>query len=70
MKIKILDIDAFIKRHDCKEIDNAIMFNFGSQPTETGLFSYEIFGQIGSDKRRDTFAYIDLHNKFLHPIII
>ena len=68
MQIKLLDENEFIKKHDCKEIDNAIMFNFGSQPTETGLFSYEIFGITGSDARKETFAYIDLHGKFLHPI--
>lgn len=69
MRINILDFDDFIKRHDCKEITNSIFFNFGNVPTEDGLFSYDIFGSMGSDKRKETFAYIDLKKKYLHPIV-
>lgn len=68
MKINFLDVDSFIKRNKCVEITNSIFFNFGNIPTEDGLFSYEIFGQMGSDKRKETFAYIDLKKKFLHPV--
>ena len=34
-----------------------------------GLFSTEIFGQVGSNERMVTFGYIDLHVKVLHPLI-
>jgi len=68
MKINFLDYDNFIKRNNCPEIKNAIFFNFGNVPTEDGLFSYELFGPMGSDKRKEQFGYIDLKKKFLHPI--
>jgi len=34
-----------------------------------GLFSTEIFGQIGSTSRNETFAYIDLQVKVFHPLL-
>lgn len=34
-----------------------------------GLFSTEIFGRIGEDRRDDTFSYIDLKTRIFHPII-
>ena len=68
MKINLLNIDEFIKSKQCKEIKNAIYFNFGNIPTDDGLFSYEIFGPLGSDSRKTTWAYIDLRRKFIHPI--
>lgn len=36
---------------------------------EGGLFSTEIFGRVGDDKRDETFAYIPLKTRVLHPII-
>lgn len=68
MKIDLLDIDAFVKGNRLSEIKTAQFFQNGSTPTSDGLFSTEIFGPIGSDKRGKTFAYIDLHGNFLHPV--
>jgi hypothetical protein len=34
-----------------------------------GLFSTEIFGRVGEEKRNRTFAYIDLRIPVFHPII-
>ena len=34
-----------------------------------GLFSQEIFGAIGTAKRRETFSYIDLKCDIIHPLI-
>jgi len=34
-----------------------------------GLFSTEIFGRIGDDRRNYTFGYIDLNTEILHPLI-
>lgn len=69
MRIDLLNPNKFIKDNDCKEITNAIYFSFGNIPTSDGLFSTEIFGAVGSDKRKETFAYIDLGRRFLHPVI-
>lgn len=68
MKIDMLDVDAFIKRNKCPEITNSVLFNFGNKPTENGLLSIELFGQMGSESRKTQFAYIDLHKKYLHPL--
>lgn len=35
-----------------------------------GLYSTEIFGQVGSKERGTTFSYIDLKNEILHPLIV
>lgn len=69
MKINLLNMDKFIKDNDLKEITNPIFFNIGNIPTEDGLFSLEIFGDLGSEERKKTFAYIKLNSKFLHPVI-
>lgn len=34
-----------------------------------GLFSVEIFGKVGDEKRNETFGYIDLGIDILHPLI-
>ncbi len=34
-----------------------------------GLFSTEIFGKIGDDRRNQTYSYIDLKVEILHPLI-
>ena len=69
MKINLINIEEFIKRNNCPEITNSILFNFGNVPTEDGLLSYELFGSMGSDNRRNTFGYINLNGKFLHPVV-
>ena len=68
MKINLLNVDSFIQRHKCQEIKNSVLFNFGNKPTEDGLLSIEIFGQMGSEDRKTTFGYINLNKKFLHPV--
>ena len=69
MKIKLLDIDAFIKDNNLSPVTNPVFFQTGSIPTEDGLFSKSIFGEVGSVERKKRFAYIDLNSKFLHPVI-
>ena len=34
-----------------------------------GLFSTEIFGKVGEERRNRTFAYIDLRVEVLHPVL-
>jgi DNA-directed RNA polymerase beta' subunit len=69
MKLNLLDIDKFIKEKRLKEVSNPIYFNLRNTPTEDGLFSYDIFGAIGSDERKMNYAYINLNGKFIHPMV-
>lgn len=68
MKVNIVDINRVIQINDLQEVTNPVFFNTGNIPTSDGLFSYEIFGRMGSDDRKNIFAYIDLKKKFLHPL--
>lgn len=67
LKVELLDIDAFVKDNNLKEITNPIFFNQNNTPTPDGLLSNEIFG-ITKDSRATTFAYINLHGYFLTPL--
>lgn len=69
MKIKLLDINKFIEENNCLLVDNPVMFESGNIPTNNGLFSYEIFGNIGSQERNNNYGYINLNDKFLNPVI-
>lgn len=64
----ILDVDSFIKVNNCKEITDPIFFVRDNIPNPNGLLSNEIFG-ITRDDRANTYAYIDLHEWFLHPLV-
>lgn len=68
MKIEIPDMNQLIKDHNLKEVTSPIYFIGGTIPDENGLFSIEIFGRPGSQERKQTFAYVDLHAKFVHPV--
>jgi len=69
MKIDVLKMENFIKENKCQEVTNPVYFNLGNIPTEDGLFSYKIFGQMGSKERNKTFAYLNLKKRFIHPVI-
>ena len=58
--------DQVIERNHLKNVTNTVMFEKGNVPTETGLFSYSIFGDTPR-LRRTQCAYIDLKRKFFHP---
>lgn len=66
----IIDLitDICIMDNELKPVTNPIYFNRGFEPTEDGLFSYEIFGQTAKE-RMYRHAYIDLKRPFLHPYI-
>ena len=34
-----------------------------------GLFSIDIFGKVGEEKRNRSYAYIDLHVPIIHPVV-
>ena len=66
MNVWFLDFEKFIKVNRLQEVTNPIMLESGNIPTLDGLFSTEIFG-ISTSDRKENFAYIDLHLKFLNP---
>jgi len=69
MKIDIMNINRFIEVNKLEEVTNPILLERGNYPTEDGLLSYKIFGRPGSYDRKTIFAYIDLKEKFIHPLI-
>lgn len=66
--MELVDTSKLIKVNNLKEISNPITFVRRGVPSPDGLLSNEIFG-ITKDERANTFAYIDLHEEFLHPFI-
>jgi hypothetical protein len=68
--VKLLKLDAGQLRllkpiTTLDRFDGASTGNFHDK----GLFSTEIFGRVGEDARDETFAYIPLKTKILHPVI-
>lgn len=68
LRVNLIDPDKLVKVNDLKEVTNPISFVRNSVPTSDGLLSNEIFG-ISKYDRANTFAYIDLHEKFINPLI-
>jgi hypothetical protein len=68
MKLDLFDIDKFVAQNDCPQVRNPVFFNYDKTPTETGLFSYELFG-VTDRERRSIFGYIDLNGNYIHPLI-
>ena len=62
--------DEFIQRNGLKEVTSQLNY----EPSSTnfhpeGLFSEEIFGQLGSSSRIATLGYINLHTPILTPVV-
>lgn len=68
LKVELIDPDKLVKVNDLKEVTNPVFFVRNSVPTPDGLLSNEIFGITKYD-RANTFAYIDLHETFINPLI-
>jgi len=70
MKIDLMDVERLIRINglEGKEVTNPILFEAGNVPTPDGLLSLEIFGMT-SKERRENYAYISLHDYFLHPYV-
>lgn len=68
LKVDLIDPDRLVKVNDLKEVTNPVFFVRNSVPTPDGLFSNEIFGITKYD-RANTFAYIDLYERFIDPLI-
>lgn len=67
-KVSLLDVEKFCSVNELKEVTNPIYFKRDNIPTEDGLLSNEIFGITKYD-RANVFAYIDLAEDFLHPLM-
>lgn len=63
-----LDVEKFVKANNIKEVSDPIFFIRDNVPSPDGLLSYEIFG-TSKEERANTFAYIDLHGWFMHPLV-
>ena len=68
LKVKLTDVEDFIKKNDVKEIKNPVFFIRNGVPTPDGLLSNEIFG-ITKEERANIWGYIDLLGYYLHPFI-
>lgn len=68
LKVKLQDVEDFVKKNNVKEITNPVFFLRDGIPTPDGLLSNEIFG-ISKDERANIWGYIDLHGTYLHPFI-
>ena len=68
LNIDILDPNRFISSNGLPEITNPIFFVRDGVPTADGLLSNEIFGIAKSD-RSNRYAYVDLHEWFIHPYL-
>lgn len=70
INISIMDVDKFIQEHRCKEVTTSfIRENSSNEFHHEGLFSEQIFGQVGTPDRIINFGYISLNTTILHPII-
>ena len=68
LRVSLIDPDKLVEVNELKEVSNPISFIRNAIPTPDGLFSNEIFG-ISKYDRANTFAYIDLHDTFINPLI-
>ena len=68
LKVRLLNVDDFIKKNNVKEITNPIFFVRDGIPTSDGLLSNEIFG-ITKEERSNIWGYIDLQGTYLHPLV-
>ena len=68
LRVSLIDPDKLVSVNELKEVSNPVSFIRNAIPTPDGLFSNEIFG-ISKYDRANTFAYIDLHDTFINPLI-
>jgi len=67
MLLQLLNIERFITENKLMEVKSfRIPFK---KYDDDGLWSEVIFGPIGSKSRSEKFAYIDLKQTFIHPIV-
>jgi DNA-directed RNA polymerase beta' subunit len=69
MQIKLLDIESLIRKEGLLQVSDPIYFTKQGLPTEDGLFSNKIFGNLGTPARKNRFSYINLNGIFIQPLI-
>jgi DNA-directed RNA polymerase beta' subunit len=69
MILDILNISNFVKINNVQEITSPYILAADGNPDPEGIFSYEIFGRMGSTERREYFGFVGLKRNFLHPLI-
>lgn len=68
ISLLILDAKALENAREIKVLD--IFESIGSKNFHPdGLFSIDIFGKVGDERRNRVYGYIDLHLDIMHPII-
>lgn len=65
MQLRLSNINAVVENDKLKQVKSTRMFSRTIQAD--GLFSEEIFGKFGSDIRKQTFAYVKLNTRIIHP---
>lgn len=68
LRVDLVDPDKLVEVNNLREITNPVFFVRNGVPSPDGLLSNEIFGITKYD-RANTFAYIDLYETFINPLI-
>jgi len=68
MKIELLDMPRVISVNKLEQVTSPRLFSNKMMYDPQGILSNDIFG-ISKGDRRNTFAYLDLRRKFIHPHI-
>ena len=69
MRLDLLNVDNVVRKNKLRKVERQILMDSSGEPDPDGLYSYEIFGRLGSPDRKLRFAYIDLGGKFMHPMV-
>ena len=66
----LMYMPEFIQKNMLQEVTSQLVFEPSSNNYHPeGLFSEQIFGQIGTSQRYSRLGYISLHTKFINPTI-
>ena len=65
--LDLLNIQEFINKRTLQEVTSKITLQGKSELNDDGLFSPKIFGELGSEERINTFAFIDLGTTVMQP---
>jgi len=70
MKLQLLDIEKYISRNNLSEVTSPNIYSINKNTFDAkGLWSEEIFGNVGSDARKSKFGYIDLGCHVVNPVL-
>lgn len=69
MNLDLLAMQEFITKYKLEQITSSRIFASKNEINPLGLFSNTIFGDFGSKERMETFAFINLGTKVLHPMV-